>query len=313
MTPALSERPGYGAASSGAAPASSDWETVPRKHLGRWIAAVLILVVVGWLAHAFANAQIEWSVVREYLTVPVLLRGLVTTIVLTAVAMVIGVILGAVVAVMRLSKNPITSGVAWFYVWVFRGTPVYLQLLMWFNLALIFPVLSIPGIFTARTVDVVTPFVAAALGLGINQGAYTSEVVRAGILAVDEGQVEAARAIGMTRLKALRRIVLPQAMRVIIPPVGNETISMLKTTSLASAVGVTEILLEAQHIYFVNNRIMELLIVCAVWYLLAVSALSTLQFYIERHYAKGATSRPLPPTPLQRLRSFLLRPREGAR
>ncbi|MEU5844850.1 amino acid ABC transporter permease [Saccharopolyspora shandongensis] len=295
-----------------AAMAGADWETVPRKHVGRWVAAVVVVLVVAWFAQSFANAQIEWSVVREYLAAPVLLKGLVLTLVLTVVAMVLGIVLGVVVAVMRLSKNPITSGVAWVYVWIFRGTPVYLQLLMWFNLALIFPVVSIPGIYTGRTVELVTPFVAAALGLGINQGAYTSEVVRAGILSVDEGQLEAARAIGMTRLKALRRIVLPQAMRVIIPPVGNETISMLKTTSLASAVGVTEIVLEAQHIYFVNNRIMELLIVCAIWYLAAVSVLSALQFYLERHYARGATSRALPPTPLQRLRAAVLRQKAGA-
>ncbi|MEU6266147.1 amino acid ABC transporter permease [Saccharopolyspora shandongensis] len=295
-----------------AAMAGADWETVPRKHVGRWVAAVVVVLVVAWFAQSFANAQIEWSVVREYLAAPVLLKGLVLTLVLTVVAMVLGIVLGVVVAVMRLSKNPITSGVAWVYVWIFRGTPVYLQLLMWFNLALIFPVVSIPGIYTGRTVELVTPFVAAALGLGINQGAYTSEVVRAGILSVDEGQLEAARAIGMTRLKALRRIVLPQAMRVIIPPVGNETISMLKTTSLASAVGVTEIVLEAQHIYFVNNRIMELLIVCAIWYLAAVSVLSALQFYLERHYARGATSRALPPTPLQKLRAAVLRQKAGA-
>ncbi|MEV6230887.1 amino acid ABC transporter permease [Saccharopolyspora shandongensis] len=295
-----------------AAMAGADWETVPRKHVGRWVAAVVVVLVVAWFAQSFANAQIEWSVVREYLAAPVLLKGLVLTLVLTVVAMVLGIVLGVVVAVMRLSKNPITSGVAWVYVWIFRGTPVYLQLLMWFNLALIFPVISIPGIYTGRTVELVTPFVAAALGLGINQGAYTSEVVRAGILSVDEGQLEAARAIGMTRLKALRRIVLPQAMRVIIPPVGNETISMLKTTSLASAVGVTEIVLEAQHIYFVNNRIMELLIVCAIWYLAAVSVLSALQFYLERHYARGATSRALPPTPLQKLRAAVLRQKAGA-
>ncbi|TDD55201.1 amino acid ABC transporter permease [Saccharopolyspora elongata] len=298
--------------SESATTAGADWETVPRKHFGRWVAAVVVLTGVAWFAHSFANAQIEWSVVREYLAAPVLLKGLVLTVVLTIVAMVLGIVLGVVVAVMRLSKNPITSGVAWVYVWIFRGTPVYLQLLMWFNLALIFPVVSIPGIYTGRTVELVTPFVAAALGLGINQGAYTSEVVRAGILSVDEGQLEAARAIGMTRLKALRRIVLPQAMRVIIPPVGNETISMLKTTSLASAVGVTEIVLEAQHIYFVNNRIMELLIVCAIWYLAAVSVLSALQFYLERHYARGATSRALPPTPLQRLRAAVLRQKAGA-
>jgi polar amino acid transport system permease protein len=175
---------------------------------------------------------------------------------------------------------------------------------MWFNLALIFPVIGIPGVFQGRMIDILSPFVAASIGLGLNQGAYTSEVVRGGILSVDEGQTEAAQAVGMTRLQAMRRIVLPQAMRVIIPPVGNEVIGMLKTTSLASAIGVSEILSEAQHIYYVNNRIMELLIVCAVWYLGAVSLLSIGQYYLERTFAKGSSSRQLPLTPLQRLRSI---------
>ncbi|MFD8382341.1 amino acid ABC transporter permease [Streptomyces sp. NPDC059679] len=276
--------------------------TESRKHPGRWAGAVAVLLVAAFLIDSFAGAQIDWGVVRHYLGAGFLIQGLGMTLLLTLVAMVLGIVLGVLIAVMRLSKNPITSGVAWFYVWVFRGTPVYLQLLLWFNMALVFPMVSIPGIYSARTVEVMTPFVAAALGLGINQGAYTSEVVRAGILSVDEGQVEAAYAIGMGRLRTMYRVVLPQAMRVIVPPIGNETIGMLKTTSLASAVGVTEILLEAQHAYYVNNRIMELLIVCAVWYLAAVSVLSVAQFYVERHFAKGS-SRPLPPTPLQRLRA----------
>ncbi|MFK4264771.1 amino acid ABC transporter permease [Streptomyces milbemycinicus] len=276
--------------------------TESRRHPGRLAGAVAVLLVVAFLVDSFAGAQIDWGIVRHYLGAGFLIRGLGMTVLLTVVAMLLGIALGVLVAVMRLSKNPVTSGVAWFYVWVFRGTPVYLQLLMWFNLALVFPVLSVPGVYTVRTVEVMTPFVAAALALGINQGAYTAEVVRAGILAVDEGQTEAAYAIGMGRLKTMYRVVLPQAMRVIVPPIGNETIGMLKTTSLASAVGVTEILLEAQHAYYVNNRIMELLIVCAIWYLAAVSVLSVGQFYVERYFARGS-SRPLPPTPLQKFRA----------
>ncbi|MCW3818964.1 amino acid ABC transporter permease [Micromonospora sp. DR5-3] len=287
--------------------------TLPRKRYGELAGALAVLAVLAWLAMSLANAAIDWGVVRDHLTVDVLLRGLGTTIILTIVAMVLGVILGVVVAVMRLSHSPVTSTVGWLYVWVFRGTPVYLQLLAWFNIALIFPYLQIPGIWGARTVDVVTPFVAAAIGLGLNQGAYTSEVVRAGILSVDEGQTEAAYAIGMTRLRTMRRIVLPQAMRVILPPIGNETIGMLKTTSLASAIGVSEILSEAQHIYFVNNRIMELLIVCAVWYLAAVSLLSVVQFYLERHFAKGSSSRSLPDTPVQRLRKAITSGKQARR
>ena len=276
---------------------------VPRRHVGRWASAAAVVLLLVWLGVSFAQAQIDWPTVQEYLNAPALIKGIGLAIVLTVVAMVIGLVLGVVTAVMRLSKNPVVSGVAWLYVWVFRGTPVYLQLLMWFNLALIFPVVGIPGVFQGRMVDLLTPFIAASIGLGLNQGAYTSEVVRSGILSVDEGQTEAAQAVGMTRLQTMRRIVLPQAMRVIIPPVGNEVIGMLKTTSLASAIGVTEILAEAQHIYFVNNRIMELLIVCAVWYLAAVSILSIGQFYLERHFAKGSSSQQLSLTPVQRLKS----------
>ena len=278
-----------------------DLKIVPRRHVARWISAGLVVVFLVWLGVSFSRAQLDWPTVSEYLTVPVLIQGIGVAIVLTAVAMVIGLVLGVVTAVMRLSKNPVTSGVAWLYIWVFRGTPVYLQLLMWFNLALIFPMVGIPGVFQGRMIDILSPFVAASIGLGLNQGAYTSEVVRGGILSVDEGQTEAAQAVGMTRLQAMRRIVLPQAMRVIIPPVGNEVIGMLKKTSLASAIGVSEILSEAQHIYYVNNRIMELLIVCAVWYLGAVSILSIGQYYLERSFAKGSSSRQLPLTPIQRL------------
>jgi len=285
---------------------------VPRRHVGRWVAAAVLLLLLAWLGGAFANADIDWPTVRHYLGAGPLLRGLLITIALTLVAMLVGIVLGTAVGVMRLSRNPVTAAVAWGYVWVFRGTPVYLQLLVWFNLALIFPYLTIPGITTARTVDLITPFAAASLGLGINQGAYTSEVVRGGIQSVDEGQTEAAHAIGMTNWMTLRKVVLPQAMRVILPPIGNEFIGMVKTTSLASAIGVTEILNEAQSIYIVNNRIMELLIVCGIWYLAAVSVLSIAQFYLERHFARGSSSRALPPTPLQRLRGLFAKVGTGA-
>ena len=195
-----------------------DLKIVPRRHVARWISAGLVVVFLVWLGVSFSRAQLDWPTVSEYLTVPVLIQGIGVAIVLTAVAMVIGLVLGVVTAVMRLSKNPVTSGVAWLYIWVFRGTPVYLQLLMWFNLALIFPIVGIPGVFQGRMIDILSPFVAASIGLGLNQGAYTSEVVRGGILSVDEGQTEAAQAVGMTRLQAMRRIVLPQAMRVIVLP-----------------------------------------------------------------------------------------------
>ena len=206
---------------------------------------------------------------------------------MTVCAMTLGIVLGVLFAVMYMSPNPVLKNVARFYVWFFRGTPLLLQLLLWFNLALIFPTLGIPGFFSARTVDLITPFVATLLGLGINQGAYTAEVVRGGILSVDVGQTEAARSVGMTGLTTLSRIVLPQAMRVIIPPVGNEVISMVKLTSVASVIQYSEILRNAQTIYYANARVMELLIVAAIWYLAVVTVLSIGQHFLERHFSKG--------------------------
>src|SRR5690606_14555404 len=153
---------------------------------------------------------------------------------------------------MRLSDNPVLSYVSIGYVWFFRAVPALLQLLLWFNLALVFPTMGIPGVFSVSTVEIMTPFVATLLGLGIQQGAFTAEVVRAGLLSVDKGQYEAAQTIGMTRLKLLRRIIMPQAMRVIVPPVGNEFIGMVKLTSLASVIQYAEILHSAQNIYYAN-------------------------------------------------------------
>ena len=202
--------------------------------------------------------------------------------------MALGIVLGIAAAVMRTSPNPVLQGVSIGYAWLFRGTPVMLQLLLWFNLALVFPTFGISGLWTARTVDVMTPTLAALLGLGINQGAYTSEVIRAGMLSVDIGQYEAAKAIGMTQLHALRRIIFPQAMRVVIPPLGNEFISMVKLTSIASIIQFTDILHNAQNIYYANSRVIELLIVAAIWYLIVVTILTPMQIALERRFARGA-------------------------
>lgn len=281
--------------------AASGYRIIPVRHWGRLIAGVVTVALLASIVISFARAEIDWSVVGQYFTYHTILTGFAVTIVLTVVAMLIGILLGVLVAVMRLSSNPVVSGIAWLYVWIFRGTPVYLQLLLWFNIALIFPHVGIPGVFSGRTVDLVTPFVAAILGLGLNQGAYTSEVVRAGILSVDEGQNEAAKALGLPSGALMRTVILPQAMRVILPPIGNETIGMLKTTSLASAIGASEVLNESQHIYLVNNMIMELLLVSAIWYLIAVSILSIIQYYIERRFAKGGSSKSLPLTPWQKI------------
>lgn len=257
-------------------------------HWGRWIAAALILGVLGLIGRAFVEGQIEWAYVGRFLTVPVILAGIRNTMVMAVLAMALGIVLGVVVAIMRLSPNPVLTSVAAGYTWLFRGTPLILQLLLWFNLALVFPVIGIPGIWSGRAVDVMTPFFAALLGLGINQGAYTSEVVRAGLLSVDTGQYEAAEAIGMSRLKALRRIVLPQAMRVVLPPIGNEFIGLVKSTSLASVIQYPEVLHAAENIYYANSRVIELLIVAGLWYLLVVSILTPLQMLLERYFARGS-------------------------
>jgi polar amino acid transport system permease protein len=263
--------------------------TVARQvHWRRWFAATAIFAVLVAIGRAFANGQIEWTYVGRFLTAPAILEGIVNTMVMAVLAMALGIVLGVIAAIMRLSPNPVLKSVAAGYTWLFRGTPLILQLLLWFNLALVFPTIGIPGLWSARAVDVMTPFLSALLGLGINQGAYTSEVMRAGMLSVDAGQYEAAQAIGMGRLRALRRIILPQAMRVVIPPLGNEFIGMVKATSLASVIQYPELLHNAENIYYANSRVIELLIVAGLWYLLVVSILTPLQMLLERRFARGA-------------------------
>ncbi|TPQ52550.1 ABC transporter permease [Prosthecomicrobium hirschii] len=266
---------------------TSHLRIVPRRHWGRWIAAGVVCLLLAALVRAFINGKIEWSYVGQFLFSQSILEGLVNTILMTFAAMAVGITLGVIFAIMRISENPVLSTIATGYVWIFRGAPALLQLLLWFNLALVFPKIGIPGLFEWRTVDVMTPFVAAMLALGIQQGAYTSEVVRGGLLSVDAGQYEAARSIGMGQLLMLRRIILPQAMRVILPPIGNELIGMVKTTSLASVIQYSEILHNAQIIYYANTRVLELLLVASFWYLSAVTVLSIGQMYVERYFARG--------------------------
>ncbi|HVX47468.1 MAG TPA: amino acid ABC transporter permease [Mycobacteriales bacterium] len=283
-------------------------EAVPLRHPGRWVSAAVIALLFAMLVHSLVtNDRWRWDLVWHYLTFNTVLSGIGVTLELTALAMAIGVVLGVILAVMRLSPNPIVSGVAWLYVWFFRGTPVLVQIIFWSYLAALYPYLSLGIPFGHEFVffdtnKLIPLFAGATLGLGLNEAAYMSEIARAGILSVDEGQTEAAHALGMSRMLTLWRIVLPQAMRVIVPPTGNETISMLKTTSLVSVISVFDILGSVKRIYASNYQYMALLLVASLWYLLMTSILSIIQYYIERYYARGA-SRELPPTPLQRLRS----------
>lgn len=291
----------------GPAVAGSPYEpirAIPVRHYGRWISAVVVVALLGWLVYAFSQGNILWGTVGDKLFDHTVLQGVWRTILIAVCAMAVGLVLGLLFAVMRLSKNPVTGSVAWLYIWFFRGTPVYVQLLMWFNLALIFPVINLMPLYKNDTVAVMTPFVAALLGLGLNEGAYMAEIVRAGIQSVDEGQTEASHALGMTGTQTMRRIVLPQAMRVIIPPTGNEFINMLKTSSLVSAVQYTELLRSTSNIGSDSTAIMELYFVACVWYLVLTSVFSIGQFYVERRYARGSL-RSLPLTPWQKVRANL--------
>jgi polar amino acid transport system permease protein len=231
------------------------------------------------------------------------------TLELTAVSMVMGIVLGVLLAVMRLSPNPLVVGASALYIWFFRGVPVLVQLLFWSFIAALYPTVSLgipfgPDLVHGDANALITPFVAAILGLGLNQAAYQAEIVRAGILSVEEGQTDAAQALGMTRLQTMRRIVLPQAMRVIIPPTGNEVISMLKTTSLVSVIALSELLYSVQLIYAVNFRQIPLLMVACFWYLVVTTILSVGQYYVERRFGRGSASQ-LPPTLRERLRGGL--------
>lgn len=265
---------------------------------GRLVSAVVVLILAAMLVHGLVtNEKFRWDQVATYIFHPTVLRGIMWTLILTVVSMLIGVILAVTMAIMRQSPNPIMKGVSWTYIWFFRGTPIYTQLLFWGMLPTLYSTLSLgvpfgPELLTFDTNTVISPAVAAILGLGLNEGAYLAEIVRSGLNAVDSGQEEAARALGMRRSQILRRIILPQAMRVIIPPTGNETISMLKTTSLVLAVPFTlEITFATQTI---GQRLflpIPLLLVAAIWYLTITSILMVIQSHIESYFGRGFDER----------------------
>jgi polar amino acid transport system permease protein len=274
-------------------------KAVPVRRPGRWIAAAIVLVIAASLVRSVVtntgpNKGFQWSTVGHYLFDARILHGVTITLELTALSMAIGIVLGIIAAVMRLSPNPVVSTSSWLYIWFFRGTPLLVQLLFWGFIAALYPTISLgvpfggPSVVHFSANSVITPFVAALLGFGLNEGAYMSEIVRAGIIAVDEGQTEAAQSLGMSRLQIMRLIVLPQAMRVIIPPTGNETISMLKNTSLVIVLGaVFDLLFEAQQIYAANYKTIPLLIVASLWYLAMTSVAYVGQYFIERRFGRG--------------------------
>jgi polar amino acid transport system permease protein len=275
--------------------AGTQIKAVPARHPVRWIATIIVLyLVVALIWAARTNHNFEWGVIRGNLFDGFVLRGVLNTLWLTFLSMVVGVVLGTVLAVMRLSPVPVVSGVAWVYIWFFRGTPVFVQLLFWGSIAaLTGPRISVgipltgPVLFHATTTNLVPPLVAAVLGLGLNEGAYMAEIVRAGIQAVDPGQTEAASALGMSRGKTLRRIVLPQAMRVIVPPTGNETIAMIKDTSLVAFVPYYELFFQLQAIGSRTFQLFPMLVAACLWYLAMTSVLMVGQHFLEKRYARG--------------------------
>ncbi len=268
-------------------------KAVPVRRPGRWIVSAVVLLIAASIVRSIVtDKHFEWHVVGTYLFDSRVLHGVVATIYLTALSMAIGIALGILLAVMRLSPNPIVSGASWLYIWFFRGTPLLVQILFWYNVAALFPVIALgipfgPALVHAHANSLITTLAAALLALSLNEGAYMAEIVRAGFISVPEGQTDAAQSLGMSRIQTMRRIVLPQAMRVIIPPTGNETISMLKNTSLVSAIAFAELLYSVQEIYDVNFQTIPLLIVASIWYLVMTSVLYVGQYFIERRYGRG--------------------------
>jgi len=270
-------------------------KAIPIRHWGRWVSAAIILYLFAAVLYSFIrNVNVDWPTVWDYMFKPLTLHGLLLTIELTFISMVIGALGGVVLAVMRLADNYVLSGIAWVYIWFFRGTPVYVQIILWANLGVFYPKLiaGLPftGVVFGSTDSgtlVSHIIVPAILALGLNEAAYAAELVRAGIISVEAGQNEAALSLGMSPTLTMRRVVLPQAMRVIIPTFGNETISMLKTTSLIAAIGGLEMFGRLQQVWAQTFQIIPLIVVACIWYLFLTSILTVGQGYLEAYFGKG--------------------------
>jgi polar amino acid transport system permease protein len=296
------------AAAPPAGVAPEDLRVVPARHPGRWVATAVVVVLLAMVANSLiTNPRWEWDVVAAYVTEESIVEGVWTTIELTAITAVLGFALGTVLALMRLSRSPLLQAVSWGYTWVFRSVPLILQLLLWYNLAYLYDSLDFgipfgPSFGSVETLSLIDKFGAAILGLGLHQAAYSAEIVRAGILSVDQGQLEAAASLGIPRRRQQTRIVLPQAMRTIVPTAVNEVIGLFKGTSIVYVLALGELFYTVQVIYGRTQRVLPMLVVAAVWYIVLTTVVTVVQYYVERHYARGAV-RTLPPTPLQRLRA----------
>ncbi|MFD8963493.1 amino acid ABC transporter permease [Streptomyces sp. NPDC059568] len=292
-------------------------KVVPARHYWRWVAGAAALVVVAQFVHGLVtNPGWDWDTFFLYLSTDTVLKAVWVTLQLTAYGTALGFALGVVLAFMRLSRSVILQTVAWTYIWAFRSIPLIVQLLFWFNLAYLYQELGVgvpfgPVLWSFDTMNLVGAMSAAVIGLALHQAAYAAEIVRGGIISVEGGQLEAAAALGIPRLRQIRRILLPQAMRGILPNAANEVISLFKGTSIVSVMAIGELFYQVQVIYGRNGRVVPLLMVATAWYILLTTLLSVAQYYVERHFARGAERTP-PPTPLQRARSFTRRVRAAA-
>lgn len=299
------------------APASvhADFGTLPvvrQKHWFRWtLAAIIVFVLAQFVWSLVTNENYEWDVFAHYFFSPPVLQGVGLTLVFTAVSAAIGFVLGTLLALARLAKSPLLNSAAWLYIWFFRSVPLVVQLVVWYNLGYLYPTLGLGTPFTTDfwlvefpTVQLISAFAAGVLGLSLHQAAYSAEIIRGGLLSVDQGQLEAAASLGIPPRRRLTRIVLPQAMRSIVPNATNEVIGLVKGTSVLFVIAIPELFYAVQVIYNRNSRVIPLLLVAVVWYTIITTILSIAQYYIERYYARG-TVRVLPPTPLRRARHWV--------
>ncbi len=282
----------------------------PLRRPGRWVSTVVILFLLVAFVQAIAtNKNIDFPTIGEFMFHERILSGVRLTLIITVISMAAAAILAVIIASMRMSGNPVLVAVAAIYVWAFRGTPLLVQIVIWGYFGLIFDKITVGIPFTdivfwqADTNTLLTALVAGIIALTLNEAAYSSEIVRSGMLSVDEGQREAAASLGMSPRYCFMRILLPQAMRVIIPPMGNQLISMIKNTSLLSLIAVLELYTQATQISAQNLRQVELLIVVSIWYLAIVSVLSVPQHYLERYFGRGSTKNQ-PQTLMEKAREY---------
>ncbi|WP_024799526.1 amino acid ABC transporter permease [Nocardia sp. BMG51109] len=276
-------------------------------HPWRWVVAAVALVLVAQFVHGLVtNPGWDWPTFGAYFTADSVLRALRLTIELTCWGTLLGFALGIGLAIGRLSNNPVLQVISWVYIWAFRSIPLIVQLLFWFNIAYLYRTLSLgvpfgPAVYTFDVNGVISGFTAAVIGLALHQAAYSAEIIRAGIISVDPGQVEAAKSLGLPWRRQFFTIVAPQAMRGILPNAVNEIISLFKGTSIVSVMAIAELFYQVQVIFGRNGRVVPLLMVATVWYIVLTTVLTVVQYYIERYFAKGS-ERELPPTPWQRVR-----------